>query len=594
MVCCWQNYPLASSRLTKDMVKSFKKRILAARRIIPADLVLKGARVVNVFVGEVQEKVVAICDGVIVGLGNDYRGEKEVDLRDKWIVPGLIDGHLHIESSMLLPSQLAAALLVHGTTTIVSDPHEIANVMGLAGIRFMLMESNDIPFDIFFTAPSCVPATHLESSGASLNTSDLSKLKDEPRILGLAEMMNFPGVLMGDPGVLEKIVLFRDRVLDGHCPSLTGYDLNAYLTSGIGSDHETTNRLEGLEKLENGMMLMIREGSSAKNLEELLPLINTKNARRFCFVSDDLHAEDIQHKGHLDYIVKKAIELGLEPAIAVQLVTLNTAEYFGLKNRGAIAPGYRADLVVLDDLERFEVTSVYKDGRMVVDKGALINFPMNRDNIPLIQPKPLNIAPLNPDSFRISHSGCKARVIEVLPGQIITHMLHAEPKSIDGLVASDVKSDILKLCVVERHKASGRIGLGLVRGFGLKRGAMASTVAHDSHNVIVVGVTDKEIFSSVEAVKAMGGGLAVVSGDDILAKSRLEMAGLMSMQPLKALLSQLQAVKEAVFHLGCELEEPFMALSFLALPVIPELKLTDRGLVDVNQFKIVPLFLERG
>jgi len=572
-------------------VETLKKRISAAKGEIPADLVLRGASVVNVFSGEIQEKDVAVYDEIIVGFGSDLHGKEEVDIRGKWIVPGLIDGHLHVESSMLLPSKLAAALLVHGTTTIVSDPHEIANVMGLEGIRFMFEDSRDIPFDIFYMAPSCVPATHLETSGATLKASDLSELKDEPRILGLAEMMNFPGVLMGDQGVLEKIVLFRNQILDGHCPFLRGNDLQAYLTAGIRSDHETTDRSEGLEKVENGMMLMIREGTSAKNLEELLPLINSKNSRRFCFVSDDLHAEDIQQRGHLNFIIRKAIQLGLNPATAVQLVTINSAEYFGLKDRGAIAPGYCADFVVLDDLETFKVASVYKNGRIAVDRGALVNFPIKQDEAPLMQSKPLNIAPLTPENFCILYSGGKARVIELVSGQIITKALYEEVKSTNGFVTSDIESDILKLCVVERHQASGRIGLGLVKGFGLKRGAVASSVAHDSHNVIVVGVNDEDIFRAVDEVRVMGGGLAVASGNDIIAKAPLEIAGLMSTQPIDALVKKLRGVKKAASNLGCVLEEPFMALSFLALPVIPELKLTDMGLVDVNRFEIVPLFI---
>ncbi|MBL7205452.1 MAG: adenine deaminase, partial [Desulfobacteraceae bacterium] len=473
-------------------VETLKKRISAAKGEIPADLVLRGASVVNVFSAEIQEKDVAVYDEIIVGLGSDLHGKEEVDIRGKWIAPGLIDGHIHVESSMLLPSKLAAVLLVNGTTTIVSDPHEIANVKGLSGVYFMLRESSEIPFDIFYMAPSCVPATHLETSGATLKASDLSELKDEPRILGLAEMMNFPGVLMGDQEVLEKIVLFRNQVLDGHCPFLRGHDLQAYLTAGICSDHETTDRSEGLEKVENGMMLMIREGTSAKNLEELLPLINSKNSRRFCFVSDDLHAEDIQQRGHLNFIVRKAIQLGLDPATAVQLVTINPAQYFGLKDRGAVAPGYCADFVILDDLETFKVDSVYKNGRIVVDQGILVNFPMKQfpmkqDESPLMQSKPLNIAPLTPESFRIPHFGGKARVIELVSGQIVTKALYEEVKSTNGFVTSDIESDILKLCVVERHQASGRIGLGLVKGFGLKCGAIASSVAHDSHNVIVVG-----------------------------------------------------------------------------------------------------------
>jgi adenine deaminase len=574
-------------------VEGLKKRISVAKSESPADLVLKKGRVVNVFTGDMQERDVAISDGVIAGLGPDYHGREEIDAEGKWIVPGLIDGHLHIESSMLVPSRLAAALMVNGTTAIVSDPHEIANVLGIEGICFMLEDSRSIPFDIFFMAPSCVPATCLETAGANLSASDLLELKNEPLILGLAEMMNFPGVLMGDEQVLEKIASFKDRTVDGHCPSLSGRNLQAYITAGIRSDHETTVISEGLEKVENGMMLMIREGTSARNLEELLPLVNNNNSRRFCFVSDDLHAEDIRQRGHLNFVLKKAVNLGLDPVTAIQMVTLNPAEYFGLKDRGAIAPGYRADLAVFKDLKDFEIFSVYKDGRMVVDKGELIGFPLNKTAIPPGQPKPLNIGPLTQDSFRIPHADGKARVIELIPGQIKTRMSYEKVKSEDGWVVPDIKSDILKLCVVERHMASGNIGLGLVRGFGLKHGAIASSVAHDSHNLIVVGVSDRAIFTAVEIVRDMGGGLAAVQDDGkVIAQVPLGIAGLMSWQPLNTLVKQLKTIENAASDLGCTLEEPFMALSFLALPVIPELKLTDMGLVDVNRFEIVPLFLE--
>ena len=566
--------------------------ILSAERKIPADIVLKGGKVVNVFSGQIHKKDVAISAGKIVGLGPDYHGKKDININGKWVTPGLIDGHIHIESSMLPPSRLAAALLVHGTTAVVADPHEIANVTGMSGIKFMLEDSDFIPFDTFFMAPSCVPATTLETAGATLRALDLAELKDETRVLGLAEMMNFPGVLMGDHDILEKILLFGDRIIDGHCPSLRGYDLQAYLTAGIRSDHESSDRLEGLEKMENGMMVMIREGTSAKNLEALLPLVKKGNARRFCFVSDDLHAEDIQERGHLDFVVKKAMRLGLDPITAVQLVTLNPAEYFGLKDRGAIAPGYRADLVVLDSLEKFKVNSVYKDGHLIVDNGALLHFPAGQKEASFIQSKPLNIARLTPDSFRIPHPGGKARVIELVPGQIITRMVHESLKSVDGWVLPDTESDTLKLCVVERHHASGRVGLGIVRGFGLRKGAMASSVAHDSHNVIAVGVSDDDIFRAVEAVRLIGGGLVVECDNEIIAQTPLEIGGLMSTQSIKTLVARLQGVKKAAFDLRCVLEDPFMALSFLALPVIPELKLTDRGLVDVNKFEIVPLFLE--
>ena len=575
-----------------DMLGSLKKRILAARGKLPVDLVLKGARVVNLFSGRIQETDVAVYDGLIVGVGLEYHGKEEVDVSGKWIAPGLIDGHLHIESSMLTPSNIASALVVHGTTAIVADPHEIANVLGLDGINYMLEDSSFLPFDIFFTAPSCVPATHLETSGATLQASDLKGLLNEPRVLGMAEMMNFPGVLMGDDQVLKKIILFRNHVLDGHCPMLSGYDLQAYLSVGIGSDHESTDRREALEKMENGMMLMIREGTSAKNLDELVPLVTDKNSDRFCFVSDDLHAEDIRKRGHLDFVVRKAVQSGLDPVTAIRLSTLNPAQYFGLRGRGAIAPGYRADVVVLDDLNDFDVSSVYKDGRLVVKDGELIEFVKNpADSFPC-KHTPLNIAQLRPEDFRIPHQGGRARVIELVPGQIITRIRYEEVKSIDGFVKTDVKTDLLKLSVVERHRGSGNIGLGMVKGFGFIEGAIASSVAHDSHNVIVAGVTDEELCRAVEVVRDMGGGLAVVRGRDTLAKVPLEIGGLMSTQPLGPLVKSIAAVKEAAIGLGCQLDEPFMALSFLALPVIPELKLTDRGLVDVNRFEIVPLFVD--
>lgn len=545
------------------------------------------------FSGGFCESDVAVYDGMIVGLGPRYAGNTEVDVSGKWILPGLIDGHIHIESSMLIPAELAAALLVHGTTAIVSDPHEIANVKGLEGIHFMLAESRTLPFDIFFMAPSCVPSTHLETAGATLSAAALLELKDELRVLGLAEVMNFPGVLSGDADLLEKIELYRHKVLDGHCPGLSGHDLQAYLTAGIRSDHETTRPEEALEKLEAGMFVMIREGTSARDLERLLPMVNSKNARRFCFVSDDLHAEDIHRRGHLDYMVKKAIQLGLDPITAIQLTTLNPAEHFGLRDRGAVAPGYRADMTILDDLERFDVTSVYKDGRRIVEDGGLINDSgIHGGTTAALTPHGLNLGAISPESFGIRHPGGMARVIEIIPGQIVTRARVQNVASNNGWVVSDTKDDILKLFVVERHHATGRIGKGLVKGFTLTDGALASSVAHDAHNVIAVGVSDAEIYWAVEAVRRMGGGLAVVRDHETLAEIPLPVAGLMSTDPLKTLVRDLHSLRRAVSRMGCGLSDPFMTLSFLALPVIPELKLTDKGLVDVNRFEIVPLFLE--
>ena len=573
-------------------IGALKKRILAARREISSDLVLKKGRVVNVFSGEIQEQDVALYDGIVVGLGPAYQGREEIDAKGKWITPGLIDAHLHIESSMLLPSRLAAALLPHGTTTIVSDPHEIGNVMGIEGIEFMLRESESLPFDIFFMAPSCIPATHLETSGARLEASDLAKLKNETRVLGLAEVMNFPGVLTGSSEMLEKLTLFGDGIIDGHAPALAGYDLQAYVTSGIRSDHETTERVEGREKLSSGMMLMVREGTSAKNLEALLPLISPENARRFCLVSDDLHPQEIRQRGHLNFIIRKAIDLGLNPVTAIQMATLNPAEYFGFKDRGAVAPGYGGDLVVLADLETFEVESVYKDGKLVADRGKLRHFPdMDMGSIGL---RSMYVAPLTPESFSIPHKDKKARIIELIPEQILTKVRYEHIKSEQGLVQSDVKADILKLAVVERHRATGNVGLGLVKGFGLDGGALASSVAHDSHNLIAVGVSDQEIWRSIEEVKEMGGGIAVIEGEKVLARVPLEVAGLMSKESLEGLAKQLDEANRAASSLGCNIPEPFMSLSFLALPVIPKLKLTDLGLVDVEAFSLVPLFVDEA
>ena len=567
-----------------------KKRILAAKREILSDLVLKGGNVVNVFSKRIGKADVAICDGIIAGIGSDYHGKEEVDVQDKWLVPGLIDGHIHIESSMLVPSELARSLLIHGTTTIVSDPHEIANVYGIDGIRFMIRDSDSIPFDIYFMAPSCVPATHLETAGARLLAEDLAVLKDEPRILGLAEVMNFPGVIAGDDQVLEKIQMFRDRVIDGHSPLLSGYDLQAYLSAGIGSDHESMRLEEAREKMENGMMVMIREGTSAKNLKDLLPLVNEKNQSRFCLVSDDLHAEDIHSRGHLDFVLRKSVQLGLDPVAALRLATINPANYFRLHHKGALAPSRQADILVLNDLEAFEIDTVYKDGKAVVKRGELIDFPHRPSAFPTGLPKSMNMAEVTPEHFAIHHPGGIARVINLIPDQIATVMTHESVHAGQGWFHADTVSDILKMAVVERHRATGNIGLGLVRGFGLKKGAIASSVAHDSHNIIVVGVDDIAICGAVQAVSEMGGGIAVFSEGHLLASVPLEIGGLMSVKPLQAVVEQLEKAKSAARTLGCGIHDPFMVLSFLALPVIPELKLTDRGLVDVNRFEIVPLF----
>lgn len=578
-----------STDMNDKSIQALKDRIKAARGEIPADLVLKGGRVINVFSGTLEERDVAVHGGFVVGVGSDYRGREEIELPEGSVVgPGLLDGHIHIESSMLLPSGLAPALLARGTTALVCDPHEIANVMGVEGIRLMLRDSEHIPFDVFFMAPSCVPATHLETSGATLNVPELEELKQEPRILGLAEMMNFPAVLAGDEEVLKKLMVYGGAPLDGHAPCLRGKDLQAYVCAGIRSDHESTDRGEALEKMESGMMIMIREGSTARNLEALIPLVHQGNSRRFCLVSDDLHPAELSRRGHLDYLLKRAVACGLDPVTAVQMASLNPAEYFGLRDRGAVAPGYRADLVVFKSLEEFIVHRVYKDGRLVVLDQNLLGFPQRAPGSSSYAP--LHVAPLNPDRFRIRRKGEIARVIELIPGQILTGS-GKEKVAVQGdWVVADPARDILKIAVVERHTGSGRIGLGLVRGFGLKKGALASSVAHDSHNVIAVGASDEDLCRAVLEVRDMGGGMAAVAGGNSLARVPLEVGGLMSRLSFAPLTVGLEELGKAAASLGCRLDEPFMALSFLALPVIPELKLTDRGLVDVSRFKLVPLF----
>ena len=571
-------------------VKKLKERIRVARGEIPADLVLKKGRVLNVFSGTIEECDVAVHEGIIAGIGTGYHGKEEVNTRGKWIAPGFIDAHLHIESTLLLPSNLSAALLPHGTTAIIADPHEIANVLGLDGIRFMLRETERIPLDVFFMAPSCVPASLLETSGARLKASDLEELRNEKRILGLAEVMNYSGILAGDTDLLSKLALFQGKIIDGHSPSVSGFDLQAYVSVGIRSDHEASRREEGLEKIKAGMMLMIRESTSAMNLETLLPLVDARNSRRFCFVSDDLHPQDIRDRGHLDHILRKAVSLGMDPVTAIQLVTLNPAEHFGLRDRGAVGPGFRADLVVLRNLDHFEIERVYKDGRLVVDEDKLTCAPGKKSrNLPSGN---VNIPPITPTDFAIRRGGEKARVIQLVPGQILTRTRIEKVRTGNGLVLSDTDVDTLKLAVIERHHGTGRIGLGLVKGFGLKQGALASTVAHDSHNLIVVGVEDRDLHRAVNELKEIGGGMVAVADGEVLARVPLEIAGLLSREDLETVAAQVRELNLAAAKLGCAIPDPFMALSFLALPVIPELKLTDRGLVDVNKFTLVPLFFE--
>ena len=579
--------------LNTETMAMRKALIDCARGDAPADLVLRNGRVVHVFSGEITTADVAICHGRIAGLGN-YRGRREIDLQGGFLCPGFIEGHIHIESSMLVPRRFAEAVLPHGTTTVISDPHEIANVQGADGIRFMLADAQSLPLDILAMAPSCVPATHLETAGASLDADDLAGLLELPGILGLAEMMNFPGTIAGLPDVLARLhpFLAADRPVDGHAPGLAGSGLQAYCAAGISSDHECTTLAEAEEKLRAGMYIYIREGSTARNLEALLPLVTPATARRCLLVSDDLHPDDILQQGHLDRILRRAVSLGLDPVTALQMVTINGARRFGLTWQGAVAPGYLADLVVLDDLEKFQVRRVFKTGNQVAADGGLdaefaASLPAGDSTGDLRSS--LHIDWNGVDLVVPARSG-KIRVIGCIEGQIVTEQLLLEPLIADGVVVADPARDLLKIAVIERHHATGRTGVGFVQGLGLERGALASTVAHDSHNMVVVGASDRAMLRAARELERIGGGLAVSDENRTIASLALPVAGLMTDASAVEVCRGLEKIRSAAAALGCRTGNPFMLLSFLALPVIPELKITDQGLVDVNRFGHVSLW----
>jgi adenine deaminase len=573
------------------MMAPLKKRIRIASGDGMVDLLIKNGRVVDVFSGEIEKKDVAIYGGMIMGFG-DYEARKIIDVKGDFLCPGLIDGHVHIESSMVTIPEFAQAVLPHGTTSVVTDPHEIANVLGQEGIRFMAESAKGIPLNVFIMIPSCVPATHMETSGATLKAVDLKPLLEESWAIGLAEMMNFPGVIFGDPEVLKKIELAKGKRMDGHSPMLSGKGLYAYLTAGIRSDHECTTPKEAKEKLKNGMWIMIREGTTARNLRSLLPLVNSKNSRRFLFVTDDRHPKELLEEGHIDSMVRQAIRWGTDPIIAIQMATLNAAEYFRLDDLGAIAPGFRADIVSFDHLGRFQIKKVFKDGRLVADTGKIFSLPIRKRKSPKVKGS-VRIKPLHKNTFLLRSDQPLAKVIQLIPNQIVTKKVMKKILLKEGVAYPNIKEDILKIAVVERHKATGNIGIGFVQGFGLKMGAIGSSVAHDSHNLVIFGTNDQDMLKAVETIQAMGGGLTVVLNGKALASLPLPIAGLMSEASVAKVNLQLEALHRATKKLGCKIPDPFMTLSFLSLPVIPELKITDKGLVDVNQFKFVPLFGEK-
>ncbi len=557
----------------------------------PADLVLKNGRVVNVFTEEILEADVAIAGDRIAGVGS-YDGLETIDLGGQFVCPGFIDAHVHIESSMLSVPEFAKLAAAHGTAAVITDPHEIANVMGIGGIRYMLDSAKVCPLRIYVMLSSCVPASHLESAGANLSADDLRPLLDDPSVLGLAEMMNFPGVVNGDEQVLNKLKLCSGRLIDGHSPGLTGRDLQAYVAAGIGSDHECTTLEEAREKLRAGQCIMMREGSQARNLETLLPLVTPETAHRFMFVTDDLDVEDLLREGHVDHIIRKAISCGLKPATAVRLASINAARYFGLDRFGAVAPGYAASLAILDNLEDCRVQRVYHEGRLVAEQGRNVTGAAGQMPVP---PNTVNVHQLEPQQFGIKANGSdtqKVHVIEMIEDQLVTNRCVESLPVVEGLVVPDPSRDIAQLVVIERHRATGRMGFGFIRGFGLRAGAIASTVAHDAHNIVVVGTNVSDIYeAAVHAVK-LRGGLCAVKGGKVLADMPLPIAGLMSDAPAEEAGKQLSALQRATTQeLGSTLRKPFMALSFMSLSVIGSLKVTDLGLIDVDQFKPIELFV---
>ncbi|WP_446807293.1 adenine deaminase [Dysosmobacter sp.] len=564
-----------AGKINRKLLK--KQRIIAAAAgREPADLVLKNATFVNVFSNELSTMDIAVAEGLIVGMGS-YQGRSEVDCTGKIILPGFLDAHIHLESSLVSPTEFVKAVLPHGTTTVVTDPHEIANVMGTDGIEYMLQATEDLPVDVRFMLPSCVPATPLDESGAILDYRAIDSFYDHPRVQGLAEMMNFVGAINGDEQTVEKIVAAQahHKKIDGHAPDLQGNDLNAYIAAGVYSDHECHDVKDAIAKLERGQFIMIREGTAARNLEALMPLLTGKYADRCMFCTDDKHPNDLLEKGHIDYIVKKAISLGADPITAVKVACHNAARYFLLNNRGGISPGYLADFVIIDNFQDFNIEQVYKKGVLMVDHGEIQDFPSPEIEPYLVERahKTFHVAPLTAEDFA-----------EKRPRGIIG-MVDGEITTVDAGYSDriDVEYDVLKIAVVERHKNTHHIGIGYIQGYGLKSGAVATSISHDSHNIIVVGTNETDMAAAVNRVVELNGGIVVWDGGQPVAEVPLAIAGIMSDEPLVTVNEKLETAKDAAHKLGVNPGiDPFMTLSFMALPVIPSLRITTRGVFDVT------------
>ncbi len=569
--------------MSESYAGKINRKLLKKRRIInaaagrePADLVLKNATYVNVFSNELCTADIAVAEGLIVGMGQ-YSGTQEVDMTGKIVLPGFLDAHIHLESSLVTPKEFVRAVLPHGTTTVVTDPHEIANVMGTDGIEYMLQATEGLPVDVRFMLPSCVPATPLDESGAVLDYRAIDSFYDHPRVQGLAEMMNFVGTIAGDEQCVEKIVAAQahHKKIDGHAPDLVGNDLNAYIAAGVYSDHECHDLNDAIAKLERGQFIMIREGTAARNLDALFPLLCDKYAERCMFCTDDKHPSDLLEKGHIDYIVKRAIALGADPITAVKVACHNAARYFLLNNRGAIAPGYLGDFVIIDNFQSFEIQQVYKRGELMVDHGQVRDFP-----VPAIEPYLTERAH---STFHVDRLTAED-FTETRPRGIIG-MVNGEITTVDAGYSDriDVEYDVLKIAVVERHKSTHHIGIGFLQGYGLKSGAVATSISHDSHNIIVVGTSEADMAAAANRVVELGGGIVVWDGGAVQAEVPLPIAGVMSEEPLVTVNEKLEAAKEKAFALGVGRGiDPFMTLSFMALPVIPSLRITTRGVFDVT------------
>lgn len=556
------------------------RRLAVARGDEPADLVVRGGTVLSVFTREWLDVDVAVVDGYVAGLGS-YDGRETLDASGRYVVPGFIDAHMHLESVKLLVDEFARLVLPLGTTAVVADPHEIANVLGTDGVHWLHDASADLQLEVFFMAPACVPASSFESPRRPLAPGDLEALMRRSRVLGLAEMMNFPGVIAGAPAELEKLGLAGAEHVDGHAPGVLGKDLQAYVASGIRSDHEMLTPEEGRERLRAGVWILIREASMARNLQALLPLVVEYGPNRIAFCTDDRDPEDIADNGHINGMVREAVAAGIDPADAILMASFHPAQWHGLSRHGAVAPGYVADLLVLPDLESFVPEVVFKRGRRIED--------VPRAEVPEWVRQTVRIKPVTSADFAVPWDGGEARAISLIKDQVVTESLAREPLVVDGQAVSDPTRDLVKIAVVERHLGTGRIGLAFLSGSGLQRGALASTVAHDAHNLVVVGANDEDMAFAVGRLAEVGGGIVVVDDGAVVAECPLPVAGLLSDQPLDVVIEQSRACNEAAIGLGWSGATPFLTVAFMALSVIPSLKLTDRGLVDVDRFEIVPL-----